>query len=137
VDDGLNEWRRQELLWSLRWLAADPEAALAAVPGVVTADEIALDLEHWTEVAKGWGLVSGTVEALLDEIDREFAAMTEADRPDLWTDDAIALSPEWGEQRRRARELLRELGEERADHQLGAARPGGPVYVFQKSRGPR
>jgi hypothetical protein len=134
VDDGLNEWRRQELLWSVRWLAAEPEAALAAVPGVVTADEIALDLEHWTEIAKGWGLVSGPVEALLDEIGREFTAMTEADRPDLWTDDAVAFSPQWREQRRRARELLRELGEERADHQLGVARPGGPVYVFQKSR---
>jgi hypothetical protein len=105
VDDGLNEWRRQELLWSVRWLAADPKAALAAVPGVVTADEIALDLEHWTE--------------------------------SLWTDDAIAFSPHWREQRRRARELLRELGQERADQQLGAARPGGPVYDFQKSRRPR
>ena len=46
MDDGLNEWRRAELIWSLRWLAAEPEVALAAVPDVCTADEIALDINH-------------------------------------------------------------------------------------------
>ncbi|MGK2849650.1 MAG: hypothetical protein ACSLFN_01890, partial [Candidatus Limnocylindrales bacterium] len=34
---GLNRWRRQELIWALRWLAGDPEAAIGAYDGIVTA----------------------------------------------------------------------------------------------------
>ena len=60
MDDPLNPWRRQELVWSLRWLAAEPEAALAAVPGVCVPDEIALDIDHWFEVARDWSLLEDT-----------------------------------------------------------------------------
>jgi hypothetical protein len=67
VNDALNGWRRQEVLWSLRWLAAEPEAALAAVPGVVTADEIALDIEHWLESGREWNLLDEPVLRMVVE----------------------------------------------------------------------
>ena len=85
----MKEWWRQELLWSVRWLAADPEAALAAAPGVVTTDEIALDLDHWSMMARDWALLDGPSLALLDEIGREFASMSDPDRPELWEDVAL------------------------------------------------
>lgn len=61
-DDGQNEGRRRQLIWTLRWLAADPEAAITAVDGVVIADEIALDLNHWYEVAHDWRLLDPAVD---------------------------------------------------------------------------
>jgi hypothetical protein len=129
MDDPLNAWRRQELLWSLRWLAAAPEAALAAIPGVVAADEIALDIDHWLEVARDWNLLDEPVLSLVVEIDRQFDAMSEPGNEDTWTDQAIRTSPEWATQRERAREALAALGESRADADLGTPRPGGPTYV--------
>lgn len=122
----MNEWRRQQLLWSVRWIAADPEAALAAVPGVVTADEIALDLDHWTMMARDWALVDGPALAMLDKIDREFASMSDSDRPELWDDAALGTAPEWLAQRARARCA-----------RLGDRRSGGLVYVFQGQHRPR
>jgi hypothetical protein len=129
MDDPLNAWRRQELVWALRWLAAEPEAALAAVPGVVTADEIALDIDHWLEVARGWGLLDEGALTLVVEIDRQFDAMREPGGEDLWTDQAILTSSAWAVQRERARAALAALGESRADGDLGTPRPGGPTYV--------
>ena len=129
MDDPLNAWRRQELVWSLRWLAAAPEAALAAVPGVVTADEIALDIEHWLEVARDWNLLDEPVLSLVVEIARQFDAMSEPGNEDRWTDQAIRTSSEWDMQRERARTALTALGESRADAELGTPRPGGPTYI--------
>ena len=131
-DDGLDSWRRQELLWTLRWLAAEPDAALAAVDGIYTADEIALDLQDWSEIAQQWGLLDETLARMIAEIDREFGEMTERG-PDLWTDDAVRTSPEWAKQRLQARVVLAAMGESRADAALGLARPGGPVYVHQSA----
>lgn len=127
-DDGLNPWRRQELIWALRWLAADPEAAIAAYHGVVTADEIALDLDHWYEMTRAWGLLDDPTAEALKAIDETFEAMSDAG-PDLWTDEAIRSSTEWAEQRERARAALVRLGESRADLDIGRPRPGGPTYV--------
>lgn len=81
MDDGLNAWRWQELLWTLRWLAADADAALAVVPDVCVPDEIALDMDHWTQVARDWDLVSGPVLALLQEIDQEFRGHVNSEPP--------------------------------------------------------
>lgn len=134
MDDPLNPWRRQELLWSLRWLAAEPEAAVAAVPGVVTTDEIALDIGHWLEVARDWDLLEEPALRLVTEIDTHFRAMSEPGNADKWTDQALATSAEWAEQRERARTALALLGESRADGELGAPRPGGPTYITGGSR---
>jgi hypothetical protein len=128
-DDPLDSWRRQELVWSLRWLAAEPEAAIGAVPDVVTADEIALDIEHGLEVARDSGLLDDPALSLIIEIDRQFDAMSEPGNGEMWTDQAIATSSEWAAQRERARAALTALGESRADADLGTPRPGGPTYV--------
>jgi len=129
MDDPLNPWRRQELVWSLRWLAAEPEAALAAVPGVCVPDEIALDIDHWFEVARDWSLLEDTTLSLVADIDRQFSAMSEPGNEDKWTDEALMTSAEWALQRERARTALAALGEPRADADLGLPRPGGPTYV--------
>ena len=128
-DDGLNGWRREELIWALRWLAADPDAAIAAVPNVCTADEIALDIDHWFEVATGWGLIEPDASAAIAKIDDGFKAMTDRDDPALWTDEAVSSSTEWATQRVTARDALAALGAERMDDALGMPRDGGPVYV--------
>lgn len=125
-DDGSNWWRFRELLWTLRWLAAEPDAAIAAAPKYCVVDEIATDIEHWMMVARGWDLVDPSVLARIEEIDREFAAMFEAN----WTDnhrdeDRVLLSsPAWARQRDRAREVLALMGEERADSELETPRWG-------------
>ena len=137
MDDPLNAWRRQELLWSLRWLAAEPEAALAAVPGISTADEIALDIGDWLELARQWNLLDERVLGLVAEIDLQFDAMSKPGNEDQWTDQALRTSAEWAMQRERARTVLTALGESRADADLGTPRPGGPTYVTGRVRGPR
>jgi hypothetical protein len=129
-DDGLNDWRRQEMLWTLRWLAAEPDAAVTAVPGVDTPDEIANDLDHWFEIAQQWSLLDARAARLIAAINDEFGRMTDLGA-DFWSDEAIRSSPEWAEQRERARLVLAEMGESRDDANLGA-RPDGPRYVFQK-----
>lgn len=121
--------RREELVWALRWLAADPEAALAVgreIP-ICTADEIALDINESYEVAREWGLLEAPVAALLEEIDRDFEAMSGQEHAELWTDEALATSPEWQKQRDRARRALALMGEARADAEL-KSNPGR-VYV--------
>jgi hypothetical protein len=130
IDDATRAGARDELVWALRWLAAEPQAALSAVPEVpiCTADEIALDLNHWFEFARAEHLVDLPVLALLEEIDREFLLMSGQPAADLWTDEALAASPEWQKQRGRARRALTLMGEERADEELKLPRPGN-VYV--------
>jgi hypothetical protein len=132
-DDGPNRWRRQELIWALRWLAAEPEAAIAAYDRIVTADEIALDMNDWYEVARDWGLLDEVTGVALKVIDAEFEAMSDAGA-NLWTDEAIRLSPEWARQRERARDALAHMGVSRADADLGRPRAGGPTYVTGRRR---
>jgi hypothetical protein len=134
-DDGLNGWRHEELIWTLRWLAADPEAALRATEDIVAADEIAEDLNWWYEVTRGWGLLDDATADALRTIDEQFSSMTAS--PDLWSDHAIRHSREWAGQRERARALLAQLGAERADDEVGPLRPGGPVYVPTARRLPQ
>ena len=92
-DAGRDAWRRKELIWTLRWLAAEPDAAIAAVDDIVTADEIALDLDGWLEGTRDRPLIDETTASMLRVINDEFTAMTSG-VPSLWTDDAIRQSPE-------------------------------------------
>ena len=127
-DAGRDAWRRKELIWTLRWLAAEPDAAIAAVDDIVTADEIALDLDGWLEGTRDRPLIDETTASMLQVINDEFTAMTSG-VPSLWTDDAIRQSPEWARQLERARAALVHLGESRADAELGRFRESGLVYV--------
>ncbi len=127
-NDELAAWRRGELAWALRWLAAEPHATIAAHPNVCTADEIALDINHWLEATASDPMDLGARQELA-AIDSAFQAMTDRDDPSLWTDDAILTSPEWASQRSRARNALVALGENRDDAAIGQPRAGGPDYI--------
>lgn len=109
---------RDRLLWSIRWLAADPEKALSAAPGTVVADEIALDFNHWLSVGVGHGLVDEAALKILTVIDAEFDAISGERNADQWTPEAVATSAVWKAQRDRARQVLALMGEARADDDL-------------------
>lgn len=136
-DDGLNAGRVEELRWALRWLAAEPDAAISAFDGIVVGDEIALDLNWWYEVTLNWGLLDDETAAAIKAIDDQFTAMSEVG-PDLWSDDAIRYSPEWAAQRERARRVLLRLGVPRADDEIGNRRgAAAPVHTWRLPRLPR
>lgn len=119
MDDGQNHARYEMLVWTVRWLAAEPAAALSVVedPRIVP-DEIAEDLDHWLEVTRGYGLVEGPALELLTQIDETFSRMSGQENAHHWTPAAVASSPEWAEQRDRARTVLALLGQGRADDDL-------------------
>jgi hypothetical protein len=120
VDDGQNPDRFDKLVWAIRWLAAEPAAALAVVddPRIVP-DEIALDLDWWLDVAVGHGLVKSPALEILTEIDETFTRMSGPENARHWTPEAVTSSKEWADQRDRARNALGLLGRDRADNDLG------------------
>jgi hypothetical protein len=119
MDDGHNASRRGRLIWSIRWLAADPEATLGAVEDPRTVpDEIAEDFDHWLEVCRHWDLIDDPVLDILETIDQTFQDMSGIHHADQWTPEALTTSEAWAVQRTRAREALTMLGEERADEDL-------------------
>ena len=113
-----DRWRYEDLVWALRWLAADAEAALTALPDPrLVPDEIALTLEdalltvdRSTIIADAWQVI--------DEIDRRFDAMSGQEHAHLWTPEAVRRDRDWAEQRALARQALALLGDERADQSL-------------------
>jgi hypothetical protein len=108
---------RDRLLWTLRWLAAEPEKALSVArdPRIVP-EELAEDLHLWLYECPGAeDLRTERWEAAF-EIDRALDRMS--DHPGLWTTEAFATDPEWTRLRERARVLLSELGVDRADDHL-------------------
>lgn len=109
----------ERLLWAVRWLAAEPAAAMAAVelPWIVP-DEIALDFGDWLEVVRSQGPLDGPLDELLSQIDEHFSLMSEPGNGHHWTPEAVTSSKEWADQRERARDVLALLGEERADDDL-------------------
>jgi hypothetical protein len=119
VDDGEKEGIVERLVWTVRWLAAEPNAALNVVddPRIVPA-EIANDLDTWLEVASEHGLVEGRAHDVLTQIDETFSLMSGEENAHHWTPEAVRSSREWAEQRERARTVLALLGQERADGDL-------------------
>lgn len=106
-----------EILWIVRWLAAEPDKALAAVGDArVVPDDLANSLSDWLELTAGSDAVTEVVRDALLVIDREFDEMS--GRLDLWTPQALACRAEWQRQRERAREILIQMGEERSDDGL-------------------
>lgn len=107
------------MVWAIRWLAADPEAALTAVDDErIVPDEIAEDLDHWLEVCRGWNLIDEPTLAILDAIDQAFSEMSGLSNAENWTPEAVRTSEMWLQQRMRARDALTQMGEARADERL-------------------
>ena len=106
-----------QLVWLVRWLAADPSAGLAALPDPrIVPDDLANSLDGWLHSMSHLEPLKTGVRERLEEIDAAFDVMSDA--PGLWTPEAFARSPEWAAQRVRARDLLALLGEARADDAL-------------------
>jgi hypothetical protein len=108
-----------QLIWVVRWLAADPMKALSAVPEPWMApEEIANDLDQHLRVVASMGLLpQETLEALV-AIDESFARMTDASDDSLWSPEALASHATWAQLREEARVALRLIGAERADDEL-------------------
>jgi hypothetical protein len=119
VDDGTRDSIRERLIWAVRFIAAEPDAAIALIEREhLHIDELALVLDDVLPVARLEGVVPPDALAILDEIDSVFDAMSGEAHTEQWTDVAVRSGAEWGAQRERAREVLRLLGASRADEEL-------------------
>ncbi|HEX5726045.1 MAG TPA: hypothetical protein VFX98_11305 [Longimicrobiaceae bacterium] len=103
----------QQLMWAVQALAqpADVQPTLFP-PFVVAADELALDFDHWREVAEGavgasW---SQGQRSALAALDRMLAEMSEPGEPELWLGDECLRHPQWSEVRQLAQAVLSAFG---------------------------
>jgi len=119
VDDTERARIRDRLIWAVRFIAAEPDPALALIEREhIHVDEFALTLDDWLPVARQERVVEPSVMVLLDEIDSVFESMSKPEHADQWTDVAVRSGAEWAAQRERARDVLRLLGVGRADDDL-------------------
>lgn len=122
-DDVNRRGLREMLVWAVRWVAADSDAALAPLRDskgtvVMEPDEIALTLDDAWLPSQGQALIPEKAEAVVAEIDRVFGTISGAEHSDLWTEEAVKSSAIWSRQRSLARTALDLMGEERADAEL-------------------
>ena len=99
------EASERQLMWAVQALAqpADVQPALFP-PFVVVADELALEFDHWREVAEGsageqWSPGQRSTVAALGQA---LIAMSGPGRPALWSEPGCLSRPEWAEIRRLA-----------------------------------
>jgi hypothetical protein len=121
--DSTDQGLVRHMVWALRWVAAEPEAALAPLRGtdgawIMSPDEIAITLEDWWLPLKARDVLAPEVKDAISEIDAAFNAMSGRNQPDDWTPEAVRSSQDWAAQRKRARDVLALLGEPRADDDL-------------------
>jgi hypothetical protein len=82
-------------------------------PGVVVADEIALDFDNWCHWAlEGFAAPQLTTEqrSSLISLDTLFNNMSAEQNDDLWTEDALHHRPEWDHVRDEASRILHVFG---------------------------
>lgn len=87
----------KRLEWAVRALHQPAAKQAVLYPTFVClADELALDFTEWLQFAEQhaprW---TASQRASLQAIDTHLATMTESQRPDLWTTEALASAPEW------------------------------------------
>lgn len=102
-----------ELRSSLQALAQPAETQLRLYPdGVVKADELALDFEHWRLCALGrHGCeMSADQRRTLDALDQLLAAMSGVSNAGHWTEDALWTDPAWMQVRELAAQALTAFG---------------------------
>ena len=130
---------RNQFCWSLQALASDAEDQLALFPTFVCkADELALDYDHWSEVARSLlaDEFSPDQLAALTAIDGRLTAMSCGGvefEEDLWSEDALRARPQWEEVRSLARSALACFGwpaerppQGRSFYVTGGPAPDGP-----------
>ena len=116
-------WIRERLLWSLRWIAAEPDAQLVPLKDAngrwrMGIDEIALTLEDVWVVIEANTYFDEETRARIAEIDAMFGSISGMENEAHWTEEAIASDAVWVRAREKARTLLATLGESRDDEHL-------------------
>ncbi len=116
---------RAFLVESVQWLAADPEAQIAAVPDQpFICDDLALTfqlhLDNARDAAAGVGdeLFAGAAAGLLDELADSVAELGGQGNPARWSPMGLRQDQEWERVRGAARRLLKRIGESRRDADL-------------------
>lgn len=97
----------RQLMWALQALAQPATMQLKLFPSfVVVADELALEFEHWQEVAiqqvgKAWSSKQQQAMKALDQMLTEMSAS-----PELWESDDCLEQPQWAAVRQLAQDVL-------------------------------
>ncbi len=106
-DEELRAWSLDQLRWSLQALALPYDAQRSLFPSFAcTADELALDFDHWCETARHQHAFTESQLAALASVMAVLSAMTGEKDPDLWSDSALAHLPRWQDVREKARQAL-------------------------------
>jgi hypothetical protein len=114
-----------QLRWSLQALALPYAAQRDLFPSFAcTADELALDFDHWRETAMHQHDFTPDQMAALASLDALLTEMTAESNPSLWTDDALARLPRWDTVREFARNAL-----DAFDWRLDTPPSGRSVFV--------
>jgi hypothetical protein len=107
----LRAWSLDQLKWSLQALALPPDKQLGLFPPFTcTADEMALDFDHWAETARSQHAFAADQLSALAAVDDLLSEMTGENNAELWTDAALTQLLRWQEVRERARTALRIFG---------------------------
>ena len=100
-------WSLDQLKWSLQALALPYDAQRSLFPAFAcTADELALDFDHWCETASHQHSFTADQLSALASVSEVLSAMTDEKDADLWSDSALAHLPRWQDVRDRARKAL-------------------------------
>jgi hypothetical protein len=106
-DEELRAWSLDQLKWSLQALALPYDAQRSLFPSFAcTADELALDFDHWCETAGHQHAFTADQLSALASVTAVLSAMTDEKDPDLWSDSALAHLPRWPDVREKARKAL-------------------------------
>jgi hypothetical protein len=100
-------WSLDQLKWSLQALALPYDAQRRLFPSFAcTADELALDFDHWRETAKHQHTFTADQLSALASVSAVLCAMTDEKNPGLWSDSALTQLPRWQDVRNKARKAL-------------------------------
>ena len=106
-EDEQQERSLDQLKWSLQALALPYDTQRRLFPSFAcTADELALDFDHWCETAKHQHAFTTDQLSALASVSAALAAMTDEKDAELWSDSALAYLPRWQDVRDRARKAL-------------------------------
>ena len=117
----------QQLQWAVQALAQPAEVQPTLFPSfVVVADELALEFDHWRDVADGevGGSWSPVQRAAVMTLDQLLSEMSGTGKPELWVGAACLHHPQWSAVRHLASEVLSAFGWSPGRPPLGRA-----VYI--------
>ena len=103
----------EQLIVAISRLARPAESQIAYLEALglgTTADELALELDDVVEAALAVpGLLSLRQQSLVRSLDDQLREMSDPERAELWSQQALRTSPAWSEIRNQARVVLTDL----------------------------